>query len=98
MRLITKGVGGAFAVAAALSLAACGGGEEADADNTVVTDVDPLDGNAVDDTTAIDATLGAEESMGMENAMPADSAEPAAADDGDADGEEADNASNAAEE
>lgn len=75
MRSITKLAGGAFAVAAALSLAACGGGTEADGDNTVVTDTDPMDGNAVDDTTVIDGTLGAEESMGMENAMPADSAE-----------------------
>lgn len=77
MRLITKVTGGILAAATVFSLAACGDGEaEPDVDNTVVTDVDPMDGEgSIDDTTVIDGTLGSEESMGMENGMPADSNE-----------------------
>lgn len=78
MRLTTKALGGAFAAAAFAAAAACGGGETApDIDDTIVTDVDPMEGS-VDDTTVIDATLGSEESTGMADAMPADSAEPRA--------------------
>lgn len=76
MRFNARLAGGVFAAGAALSLAACGdGATEPEADNTVVTDMNAMDGT-VDDTTVIDGTLGSEEDMGMENSMPADSAEP----------------------
>lgn len=76
MRFNTRFAGGLLAAGAALSLAACGdGATEPEADNTVVTDMNAMDGT-VDDTTVIDGTLGSEEDLGMENAMPEDSAEP----------------------
>ncbi|HEY0627584.1 MAG TPA: hypothetical protein VGD10_12770 [Allosphingosinicella sp.] len=72
--LFKKAVAGSMIAGAALLVSACGGGENAEANNTAMTEMgtDPMMDGTTNDVTAIDAGTGADANMAMDANMTMD--------------------------
>ena len=73
--LFKKVMTGSMVAGAALLVAACGGGEEAEVNNTAMTEMDATDtmmDGTTNDVTAIDAGTGADANMAMDSNMTMD--------------------------
>ncbi|HWH18668.1 MAG TPA: hypothetical protein VNT77_10110 [Allosphingosinicella sp.] len=69
--LFKKVMAGSMIAGAALLVSACGGGENAEANNTAMTDMNAMDPmmDTTNDVTAIDAGTGADANMTMDANM-----------------------------
>ena len=67
--LFKKAIAGSMIAGAALLVSACGGGEEAEVNNTAMTEMgtDPLMDGTTNDVTAIDAANGMDANMTMDS-------------------------------
>lgn len=67
--LFKKAITGSMIAGAALLVSACGGGEEAEVNNTAMTEMgtDPLMDGTTNDVTAIDAANGMDANMTMDS-------------------------------
>jgi len=72
--LFKKVMAGSMIAGAALLVSACGGGENAEANNTAMTEMgtDPMLDGTTNDVTAIDAGTGADANMAMDANMTMD--------------------------
>ena len=72
--LFKKVMAGSMIAGAALLVSACGGGEDAEANNTAMTEMgtDPMLDGTTNDVTAIDAGTGADANMAMDANMTMD--------------------------